>query len=133
MGHLPEKTVEEFPWESVCIDLIGPYTMGSTKYSDVITLHCLTMIDPVTGWFEIAEIPAKSADVISDSFERTWLVRYPQPTEVIMDCGLEFMAEMQHMLHDDYKICRKLSTTRNTQANSIVEHTHHTVHNQNAS
>jgi hypothetical protein len=74
MGHLPEKKVEEIPWERVCIDLIGPYTVGSNTTSDVITLHCLTMIDPVTGWFEIAEIPAKSADVVADIFERTWLV-----------------------------------------------------------
>jgi len=128
MGHLPEKKVEEIPWERVCIDLIGPYTVGSNTTSDEITLHCLTMIDPVTGWFEIAEIPAKSADVVADIFERTWLVRYPRPTQVIMDRGREFMAEMQRMLHDDYGIRRKLITTRNPQANSIVERAHRTVH-----
>jgi hypothetical protein len=50
MGHLPEKTAEELPWERVCIDLIGPYTFGDVKRPDsVTTLHCLTMIDPVTG------------------------------------------------------------------------------------
>ena len=44
-----------------------------------------------------------------------------------MDRGCEFMAEMQHMLHDDYGIRRKLITTRNPQANSIVQRTHRTV------
>jgi len=34
MGHLPEKMVEEIPWERVYIDLIGPYTVGSPKESD---------------------------------------------------------------------------------------------------
>jgi len=133
MGHLPEKTVEEIPWERVCIDLIGPYTVGSTKKSDELTLHCMTMIDPVTGWFEIAEIPAKSADVIADTFERMWLVRYPCSAEVIMDRGREFMAEMQRMLRNDYGIHRKLITTCNPQSNSIVEHAHQTVHNLIAS
>jgi len=128
-GHRPEKIVEEIPWERVCIDLIGPYTFGSPKKSDETTLHCLTMIDPATGWFEIAEIPAKRADVIADIFERTWLVRYPRPTEVIMDRGREFMAEMQRMLRNDYGINRKLITTRNPQANSMVERAHQTVHN----
>ena len=26
-GHLPEKTAEAVPWERLCIDLIGPYTI----------------------------------------------------------------------------------------------------------
>jgi len=85
MGHLPKKTAEKIPWERVCIDLIGPYTVGSPKKSDKLTLHCMTMIDPVTRWFKIAEIPAKSADVVANTFEIMWLVRYP--AEVIMDCG----------------------------------------------
>ena len=56
VGHLPPKTPEEIPWERLCIDLIGPYKVGNPKRNDETTLHCLTMIDPVTGWFEIAEV-----------------------------------------------------------------------------
>ena len=53
------------PWERVCVDLIGPYTIGNKKNSDsVATLHAMTMVDPVTGWFEITKIPAKTADVV---------------------------------------------------------------------
>ena len=33
------------------------------------------MIDPVTGWFEMAEIKTKSADVIANVIEQTWLNR----------------------------------------------------------
>jgi transposase InsO family protein len=86
------------------------------------------MIDPVTGWFEMAEIPAKSADVIMDVLEKTWLVRYPRPSEVIMDRGREFYAEVQRTLKDDYGIRRKLITTRNPQANAMVERAHQTLH-----
>ena len=60
-GLLPVKTnVEIIPWHTLCIDLIGPYKFGHHK--DQVELHCLTMIDPATGWFEIEEIPTKRAD-----------------------------------------------------------------------
>ena len=45
------------------LDLIGPYTIISNqKNGDEITLHCLTMMgtQPVTGWFEIAEVTASN-------------------------------------------------------------------------
>jgi transposase InsO family protein len=86
------------------------------------------MIDPVTGWFEMAEIPGKTADVIMDVLEQKWLVRYPRPTEVIMDRGREFYREVQQTLRDDYGITRKLITTRNPQANAMVERAHQTLH-----
>jgi transposase InsO family protein len=94
-----------------------------------LTLHCLTMIDPVTGWFELAEIPAKSADVvIDDVLEQKWLNRYPRPTSVVMDRGREFMAEVKRTLKHDYGVQRKLITTRNPQANAMVERAHQMLH-----
>ena len=62
LGHLPPKTAEEIPWERLCIDLIGPYSIGNPKKGNHSTLWYLTMIDPVTGLFEIQEIPAKRAE-----------------------------------------------------------------------
>ena len=57
-GKLPPKSPEYKPWHTLCIDLIGPYKIGQDKDGkDETLLHCLTMIDPATGWFEIAEIP----------------------------------------------------------------------------
>jgi hypothetical protein len=51
-------------------DLIGPYLIvGQNKSEPDMRLHCLTMTDPVTGWFELAEIPAKTADVVMDILE----------------------------------------------------------------
>jgi hypothetical protein len=126
-GHLPEKQAEVLPWHTLCIDLIGPYQIGHGK--NAITLHCLTMIDPATGWFEIAEIPAKKADEVANILEYAWLSRYPWPTEVVMDRGKEFLAEMVTMLRDDYGIVRKPITTRNPQANAMVERCHQTLHN----
>jgi hypothetical protein len=87
------------------------------------------MIDPATGWFEITQIPSKRADDISNLIEQIWLTRYPWPEHVIMDRGKEFMAEVITMLRDDYGIRRDPITTRNPQANAMVERAHQTIHN----
>jgi len=126
-GLLPEKDAEIIPWECVCIDLIGPYEIGKGK--NKIILHCLTMIDPATGWFEIAEIPSKRADDIANIFEQVWLSRYPWPQQVILDRGREFMAEVKTLLKNEYGVTRKAITTRNPQANAMVERAHQTLHN----
>jgi hypothetical protein len=87
------------------------------------------MIDPATGWFEIVEVPKKRADYISNLIEINWLTRYPWPTEIIMDRGSEFAAEVRKMLNKEYPIKRKLITTRNPQANAVIERIHQVVHN----
>ena len=64
-GQLPPKNVGELtPWSTVHIDLIGPYTVttqqnqpGGTSQEVELHLTCMTMLDPATGWFEIAEVP----------------------------------------------------------------------------
>ena len=127
LGHVPPKEPEIIPWETVCIDLIGPYKIGSGKHE--ATLHCLTMIDPATGWFEITEIPNKSSDEIANIFEMQWLNRYPWPTQVVMDRGREFMGDVITLIRNEYGITRKPITTRNPQANAMVERAHQTMHN----
>ena len=127
-GHLPPKQAEAIPWDTLCIDLIGPYVVkehGKQKW----ILHCLTMIDPSTGWFEIAEIPNKRADVVANILEQTWLSRYPWPRHVIHDRGTEFMAEVHDTLENDYGCVINHTTTRNPQANAIVERVHQTIGN----
>ena len=141
LGHLPSKKAEIRPWETLCIDLIGPYTIkfprmpktrknSKSKPQPVeLTLHCLTMIDPATGLFEIAQVKNKRADHVANVLELTWLTRYPWPEKIILDRGSEFMAEVRAMLKDDYGIKRSPITTRNPQANAICERAHQTVHN----
>ena len=53
-GHLPKKQAEANPWDILCIDLIGPYTINhKNKSKKPLILWALTMIDPATGWFEM--------------------------------------------------------------------------------
>ena len=126
-GLLPPKNPEVIPWKTLCIDLIGPYKFGQGKKE--VVLHCLTMIDPATGWFEIVEVPNKQADEIINLLEITWLTRYPWPTEVVMDRGKEFAREVRDTLIGEYGVIRKLITTRNPQANAMVERAHQVIHN----
>ena len=50
------------PQETLCVDLIGSYmihrkgTYQNSKNKYDITLWCVTMIDPITNWLEIAQL-----------------------------------------------------------------------------
>ena len=132
-GQIPVKEDIGSPWETLCVDLIGPYTIHrkgtyqNGKQKNDITLWCVTMIDPVTNWLEIAQIKTKRADVIANKVEQTWFNRYPWPTKVVLDRGTEFMAEFTEMIKKDYGIKKKPITTRNPQANGILERVHQTI------
>ena len=128
-GHLPAKQAEISPWEQLCVDMIGPYTIKRRGKPDLV-LWCVTMIDPATGWFEIQQVPGtKRADVVANIVEQTWLTRYPWPQIVTFDRGTEFMAEFSAMLVNDYGVKRRPITKRNPQANAIVERVHQTIGN----
>jgi hypothetical protein len=43
------------PWEALCVDLIGPYTLKD-KDGSAIDFMALTMINPASSWFEIVEL-----------------------------------------------------------------------------
>jgi hypothetical protein len=55
MGYLLPKTVYTIPWECLCVDLIGPYTLKG-KDNSQIDFMALTMIDPTSSWFNIADL-----------------------------------------------------------------------------
>ena len=65
-GKLPTKIVTITPWEAVCVDLIGPYTLRG-KDGTEIDFMCLTMIDPASSWFEIVELPVVELSPTSSS------------------------------------------------------------------
>ena len=67
---LPPKNAELIPWDTLCIDLVGPCTVTDQKYNDRI-LNAITFVDPATGWFEIAEITDKTSARISQIFNNT--------------------------------------------------------------
>ena len=44
------------PWYTLCVDLIGPSTLKEEDKTE-IDFMCLTIIDAVTGWFKVVELP----------------------------------------------------------------------------
>jgi len=130
-GLLPPKpTPEIIPWHTLCTDLVGPYKFGNPKTPEThVEFHCMTMIDPVTGFFDTVDVGQKTADVIANWLEIYWLSRCPWPTEITMDKGSEFAAEVRDTLKEECGFVRKTITSRNLQSNSIIERCHKTLHN----
>ena len=149
-GKLPPKEAEAQPWDTLCVDLIGKYqftTKGGgaeykispppsnekyklkTKNGNTVYLQAITMIDPATGWVEIRAVPSARADLVANQVELAWLTRYPLPTKVVLDRGNEFLAEFKNMIEHDYGIKVRPITTRNPQANAILERVHQTIGN----
>jgi hypothetical protein len=62
-GKFPGKFVITNPWEALCVDLIGPYTLKGKDGTEIDFL-CLTMIDPASSWFEIVQLPVTTDVVI---------------------------------------------------------------------
>ncbi len=60
--HVPPKLVITTPWEALCVDLIGPYTLNGKDGPSIVM--CLTMIDPATIWFEIVDLATLHAETI---------------------------------------------------------------------
>jgi hypothetical protein len=55
-GHLPPKIVTSTPWEALCVNLVGPYTLKG-KDGLSIDFMALTMIHPASSWSEVVELP----------------------------------------------------------------------------
>ena len=128
-GHIPPKEAESTPWDKLCVDLIGPYTINR-KGKPLVKCKAVTMIDPATGWFEICQYDDKESITIANIVEQEWLSRYPWPTQITFDRGSEFMgADFQRMITEDYGIKKKPITVRNPQANSIIERVHQVIGN----
>ncbi len=117
-GHLPPKTVYTIPWECLCVDLIGPYTLKG-KDNLQIDFMALTMINPASSWFKIAEssvverlrrqtvngkeplladeIFDKTSEHIAKLVNKTWLCRYPRCRHLIYNNGSEFKLHFEYL------------------------------------
>jgi len=126
----PEPTPEIIPWHTLCVDLAGPCKFGDEKKPEThIELHCVTVADPATGFFETVEIGQKTADATANWLEIHWLARCPWPAETTVDKGREFAREVSETLQNEHGVKRKIIASRNPQSNSMIERCHKTLHN----
>jgi hypothetical protein len=78
-GKLPTKLVRQNPWEALCIDLIGPYTLKGQDKTE-IDFMCLTMIDPATSWLKIIELlVVEAAAVLSGTWGHEGMLTHTTP------------------------------------------------------
>ncbi|MGH7974345.1 MAG: RNase H-like domain-containing protein, partial [bacterium] len=125
-GILPAKDAEDTPWQTICVDLIGPWKITDGTNS-TYHLNAITIIDPATSWIEIIQIPDKEARTTAIMLDRHWFCRYPRPLFCIYDNGNEFLGfEFQEML-ESYGVLSKPTTIRNPQANTIIERSHQVI------
>jgi transposase InsO family protein len=104
----------------------SPYTFQ--KHTETVSkkdceMGCVTMIDPATGWFEIAEVPDYKAFTVMKAAEKTWLTRYPWPSIIQFDHGSKFKEAFTDLV-ETYQLIPKHSSAKNLQANSIHERIH---------
>ncbi len=82
LGHLLAKNAEAQLWEVLCVDLIGSYQIRR-KGKKPLRLRAVTMIDPATRWFEVAEIPNKEPISYSSRIGRQRLVLSQSKTKKV--------------------------------------------------
>ena len=146
-GHLQPKIAVVTPWNQVCVDLIGPYTIKA-KDKTIMDFMCLTMIDPATSWFEIVELPNKDISYIRDKdkeeikeviidkslaciaplFNKPWLSCYPRAVSIIYYNGSKFKLFFENLCKS-FQLKHKPTTIKNPQANAILERIHQVVTN----
>ena len=102
-GHIPPKEAETIPWQHLCVDAIGPYKIKRRGQPE-LTFRAITMIDPATGWFDMAIFKTGMADESANIVEQTWLTRYPLPEYITFDQGTEFKAEFRRTMEDEYQL-----------------------------
>ena len=118
---MPPKEADYDPWEVLQVDLVGPYHIKKGRKK--LTLWCITMIDPATGWFEVKEIGDRKAATVAAAFNDAWLTRYPCPKQIGFDNGGENKGLFAEMTAN-YGLERKATTNYNPQANGVVERIH---------
>ena len=127
-GKLPTKDPVTTPWTTVCIDTIGPYPRCEKK-PELGKFWATTMIDPATGWFEIAPAFHRTAAEAARTLDEQWFCRYPRPQECIHDQGTEFTgADFQKVLNEN-GVTPKAITVKNPQANAVLERLHQVIGN----
>lgn len=126
-GQLPPKEATFNPWETVAVDLIGPWTFSVNNITS--TFSALTIIDTDTNLTEAVSITNKRAQYIAMKFENTWLARYPKPNRCIHDNGGEFTGEEFQKMLRLHHIKDVPTTIKNPQSNAICERMHQTIEN----
>ena len=96
------------------------------KGKEPLILKAVTIIDPITRWFEVTQYSNKKPMTIKNFLETMWQIRYPCPVEITYEQGGEFLGHefKNSLIENKYGIKTKTSYPNNPQANAIIEIIH---------
>ena len=116
---------EETLWNKLCVDLIDPYKIR-IKIKYPLILRAVTVIEPVTWWFEVMQYRDNKAMTITNLVGTTWLVRYIWPVDITYDREGEFLGHefKNSLIENEYGIKTKHVSPGNPQGNAITERVH---------
>ena len=125
-GKLPSRLAEEIPWNKICVDLIGSHVIRHKGKKENLHLKSVTVINPITRWFEVVQYDDKRAITIADLVETMWMSRYPRPIEITYDQGKEFICRefRKLLIETEYGITAKPSNSGNPIPNAILQRIH---------
>ena len=69
-GHLPLQVAGLFPWETVAVDLIGPWRIKINRVE--LEFRALTCINPVSNIVEAIKIKDKTSEHVAEQFANCW-------------------------------------------------------------
>jgi hypothetical protein len=75
-GYLSKQDINQDPWHTTCVDTLGPYLV-TTTHDKELNLLTITIWDPATGWFEVAEIKDKTTAETAKILDQVWFCRCP--------------------------------------------------------
>ena len=81
------KEAEKIPWNKIFVDITDTYVIRRKWHKENLNLKAATMIDPVTGWFEITEYNDMRTISTANLVETMWMSRYPRTMEITYDQG----------------------------------------------
>ena len=129
-GKLPTKQVVSKPWETLCVDLIGPYTLKG-KDGTEIDFMCVRMIDPATSWFKIVELPVTefNSAIPTGKEDHKGTNTHNKPKEAYFDKSSAQVSSLVHMIwFSHYPRCEKIIYDMEVSSNSISKiYVNHTV------
>lgn len=82
---LPTFWPAEEPFETVHMDLVGPFHTGAggSKY-------IMSILDRFSRYLVLVPLPDKKAETVARAFGENWILRFGAPAQLITDRGTEF-------------------------------------------
>eukprot|EP00804_Cyclotella_cryptica_P024329 CCRYP_015302-RA/>CCRYP_015302-RA protein AED:0.42 eAED:0.42 QI:0/0/0/1/0/0/3/0/199 len=127
-GKLPTKLAITNPWEALCVDLIGPYTLKGKDKTHIDFYMSLTFPGAKGQGSNDTHIQPKQPyfDKSSATVGNIRFSCYPRSQYIIYNNGSEFKLHFETLCHS-YGLKRKPTSVRNPQANTILERVRQTI------